>query len=126
MIKGYVVPNGYMGLVKGKYQLFASENDYLEYVLINEEVQDMLDYKEFYRISDYANAHWKGGYSAIEIAENAYNYLRDFEWSKENGKVANSIKVLLTNLDEDIANGEELEYVKYWTSEIRKELGLNQ
>lgn len=41
MVKGYVVPDGYMGLVKGKYQLFASENDYLEYVLINEEVQYM-------------------------------------------------------------------------------------
>lgn len=38
MIKGYVVPDGYMGLVKGKYQLFASETDYLEYVLVNEEV----------------------------------------------------------------------------------------
>ena len=38
MIKGYVVPEGFMGLVKGKYQLFASENDYLEYVLVNEEV----------------------------------------------------------------------------------------
>ena len=37
-IKGYVVPDGFMGLVKGKYQLFASENDYLEYMLINEEV----------------------------------------------------------------------------------------
>ena len=32
MIKGYVVPNGYMGVVKGKYQLFASENDYYEYM----------------------------------------------------------------------------------------------
>ena len=126
MIKGYEVPDGFMGLVKGKYQLFASENDYLEYVLINEEVQEMLDFRDFYCIADYANMNWKGGYSAIEIAENAYNYLRDFEWSKENGKVANSIKVLLTNLDEDIANGEELEYVKYWTSEIRKELDLNQ
>lgn len=86
----------------------------------------MMDYREFYLISDYANVHWKGGYSAIEIAENAYNYLRDFEWSKENGKVANSIKVLLANLDEDIANGEELEDVRYWTTEIRKELGLNE
>lgn len=38
MIKGYVVQEGFMGLVKGKYQLFASENDYLEYVLVNEEV----------------------------------------------------------------------------------------
>lgn len=86
----------------------------------------MLDYREFYRIADYANMNWKGGFAPIEIAENAYNYLCDFEWSKENGRVANSIKVLLANLDEDIANGEELEDVRYWTSEIRKELGLNE
>ena len=86
----------------------------------------MLDFRDFYCIADYANMNWKGGYSAIEIAENAYNYLRDFEWSKENGKVANSIKVLLANLDEDIANGEQLEDVRYWTTEIRKELELNQ
>ena len=38
MIKGYEVPDGFMGLVKGNYQLFASENDYLEYVLVNEVV----------------------------------------------------------------------------------------
>lgn len=86
----------------------------------------MLDYREFYLIADYANTHWKGGFAPIEIAENAYNYLCDFEWSKENGKVANSIKTLLSNLDEDIANGEDLEDVRYWTSEIRKELGLNE
>ena len=90
------------------------------------EVQYMMDYRDFYCIADYANVHWKGGFAPIEIAENAYNYLRDFEWSKENGKVANSIKVLLANLDEDIANGEQLEDVHYWTSEIRKELGLNE
>ena len=38
MIKGYIVPDGYMGLVKGKYQLFASESEYYEYVLEREEV----------------------------------------------------------------------------------------
>ena len=38
MVKGYEVPDGFMGLVNGKCQLFASENDYLAYVLINEEV----------------------------------------------------------------------------------------
>ena len=32
MIKGYSVPDGYMGFVKGKYQLFASENEYYEYM----------------------------------------------------------------------------------------------
>ena len=38
MIKGYVVPQGFMGLVKGKYQLFASETEYYEYMLENKEV----------------------------------------------------------------------------------------
>ena len=86
----------------------------------------MLDFRDFYCIADYANMNWKGGYSAIEIAENAYNYLCEFQSSKEKGEPNDTIKYLLTNLDEDIANGEELEYVKYWTSEIRKELDLNQ
>ena len=31
-IKGYVVPAGYMGYVGDRYMLFATENDYLEYV----------------------------------------------------------------------------------------------
>ena len=31
-MKGYNVPEGYMGLVNGKYMLFASESDYREYV----------------------------------------------------------------------------------------------
>ena len=37
-IKGYVVPDGFMGLVKGKYQLFASGTEYYEYMLENKEV----------------------------------------------------------------------------------------
>lgn len=31
-MKGYVVEEGYMGLVNGKYMLFASEGDYREYM----------------------------------------------------------------------------------------------
>lgn len=31
-MKGYHTANGYMGLVDGEYVLFASENDYLEYL----------------------------------------------------------------------------------------------
>ena len=86
----------------------------------------MMDYKDFYRIADYANVHWKGGFAPIEIAENAYNYLCEFQSSKEKGEANDTIKYLLTNLDEDIANGEDLEDVRYWTTEIRKELELNQ
>lgn len=31
-MKGYYVSNGYMGMVNGNYMLFASEEDYLEYM----------------------------------------------------------------------------------------------
>ena len=31
-MKGYSTANGYMGLVKGCYMLFACEEDYLEYL----------------------------------------------------------------------------------------------
>lgn len=31
-MKGYYVPTGYMGYVEGKYMLFASENEYYEYM----------------------------------------------------------------------------------------------
>ena len=31
-MKGYFVSGGYMGLVRGSYQLFATESDYLEYL----------------------------------------------------------------------------------------------
>lgn len=38
MQKGYSVPNGYMGLVNGKYMLFETEKAYNEYLLMVEEV----------------------------------------------------------------------------------------
>ncbi len=31
-MKGYVVAEGYMGLVDGQYELFATEDDYYDYV----------------------------------------------------------------------------------------------
>ncbi len=31
-MKGYNTANGYMGLVGGRYMLFASEGDYLEFL----------------------------------------------------------------------------------------------
>ncbi len=31
-MNGYFVANGFMGLVEGKYMLFASESDYYEYL----------------------------------------------------------------------------------------------
>ncbi len=31
-MKGYITASGYMGLVDGRYILFASEEEYLEYL----------------------------------------------------------------------------------------------
>ena len=31
-MKGYVVSDGYMGYVNGKYMLFAEEEDYRDYI----------------------------------------------------------------------------------------------
>ena len=32
MVKGYFVPDGYMGYIDGEYILFADERDYREYI----------------------------------------------------------------------------------------------
>lgn len=32
-MKGYIVRDGYMGFVDSEYMLFASEQDYLEYLM---------------------------------------------------------------------------------------------
>ena len=37
-MEGYNTPEGYRGLVKGKYMLFTSETEYYEYMLEREEV----------------------------------------------------------------------------------------
>lgn len=37
-MKGYNTSEGYRGFVKGRYMLFASETEYYEYMLENEEV----------------------------------------------------------------------------------------
>lgn len=35
MLEGYFVADGYIGLVDGKWMLFATEQDYIEYVKEN-------------------------------------------------------------------------------------------
>ena len=37
-MKGYEVPDGYMGWINGKYQLFESESQYYETLLEREEI----------------------------------------------------------------------------------------
>ena len=43
-MKGYNTNQGYMGYVDGKYRLFSSERDYIEYMEDEEEVQSPVDF----------------------------------------------------------------------------------
>ena len=79
----------------------------------------MINYEFFYNIALYANANWKGGFSNREIACNAYNYICDFQTSKETGVIAESIKYLYENLVED-----NVDYTLDWAYDIAMELGL--
>ena len=78
-----------------------------------------MEYRNFYDIAVYGNKMWKGSFDAREIAENAHIYCVDFQWSKENDKVAHNIKELAKLLVEDGS-----EECKDWLYEMAKELGL--
>lgn len=79
----------------------------------------MLEYSNFYDIAEYLNYINRNVFTAREIAEAAYTYLADFQWSKTNGKVAHNIKELAKIFAED-----ESEECKDWLYEMAKELGL--
>lgn len=79
----------------------------------------MLEYKDFYEIAEYGNEAWKGSFTPKEIAENAYVYCADFQWSKENGEISHTIKELAKLLAEDGSDE-----CKDWLYEMVTELGL--
>ena len=78
-----------------------------------------MTYSDFYNIAEYGNENWKGCFSPKEIAENAYDYLCEFNTSKQNGEPTETIKELAKLLAED--GGEECHD---WLYEMTKSLGL--
>lgn len=79
----------------------------------------MLDYGDFYDIAEYGSEHWRGKFSPKEVACNAYDYLVEFEKSKENEEPTHTIKELAKLLAED--GGDEC---KEWLFQIADELDL--
>lgn len=65
----------------------------------------MLDFSFFYKITEYANEHWKCKMSKEEMHENALQLFYDFTISRKNKKANHEIKCLMNNLKEDISNG---------------------
>lgn len=82
----------------------------------------MMDYSDFYDIAVYAKENWQASYTPKETACNAYNLYADFEWSKENEKIVDSIRTLYENLVEDVKNIPDNEEAKHWLNMLKKEL----
>ena len=79
----------------------------------------MIDYSFFYTIAEYGNENWKGSFSPREVACNAYNYLCEFNSSKEDETPTEVIKTLYSLLIED-----ETEECLDWAYTIATELNL--
>ena len=77
-----------------------------------------MDYSAFYDIAEYGNKAWKGSFSPKEVAENAYDYLCEYERSKGN-LVSGVMWELMKLLAED--GGEEC---KGWLYDLATEFNL--
>ncbi len=84
-----------------------------------------MDYGFFYDVAEYGNANWKGGFSPKEVAENAYEYLCEWEFTMRIGVATSTIETLMEQLHEDLVNGNEkaeefLDEIKYQLRRMRE------
>lgn len=73
----------------------------------------MLEYVDFYNIAEYGNEHWKGSFTPREIANNAYDYKVEYNYSIEQGKPTRTMVELCKLICED------MDYADY--AEIQEE-----
>ena len=73
----------------------------------------MISYDDFYTIAEYGNENWKGYFTPREIANNAYDYLCEYQASKIKGKPTRTMIELCKLICED------MDYADY--AEIQEE-----
>lgn len=73
----------------------------------------MLDYSFFYDLSSYLNEHWNGSFTEKEVAQNAYDYLSDYEISKKKNRIAENLQILINGLKEDVKNNPDSESLEF-------------
>lgn len=64
-----------------------------------------MGYGFWYDVAEYGNEAWKGNFTAREIAENAYDYKREWDATLSEHKVSKGLDDLLHILHEDYCNG---------------------
>ena len=73
----------------------------------------MLEFNDFYTIAEYGNENWKGCFTPREIANNAYDYKVEYDYSIEQDKPTHTMIELCKLICED------MDYADY--AEIHKE-----
>lgn len=73
----------------------------------------MLEYADFYNISEYGNENWKGSFTPRKIACNAYDYKAEYDYSIKQGKPTRTMIELCKLICED------MDYTDY--AEIQEE-----
>lgn len=66
-----------------------------------------MDFGFWWDIATYGNENWKGGFTPREVAENAYEYLCEWEATVSECEITWNINELLHLLDEDYRNGSD-------------------
>lgn len=76
-----------------------------------------MTYADFYEIAAYGNENWRGKFTPEEVACNAYDYLCEFERSKQERRETESIKTLILLLVADGSN-QCFEWIRNMREEI--------
>lgn len=76
-----------------------------------------MEFADFYDIAVYGNEAWKGSFTPKEVACNAYDYLCEFKYSKQDTKLNHTMAELINLLKED-GTEECLEWANRITREI--------
>lgn len=61
-----------------------------------------MDYNDFYTITEYGSENWKGCFTPREIANNAYDYKIEYDYSIEQGKPTHTMIELCKLICEDM------------------------
>ena len=61
-----------------------------------------MDYNDFYTITEYGSENWKGCFTPREIANNAYDYKVEYDYSIEQGKPTRTMIELCKLICEDM------------------------
>ena len=68
-----------------------------------------MEFNDFYTIAEYGNDIWKGSFTPREIANNAYDYKAEYDYSIEQGKPTHTMIELCKLICEDM--GKEIENI---------------